>query len=149
VVLAVCVLLGGPGRAAAGLYGLDGPDPLGYVAEGVALPSCDGAPATRMITALAEGQRRGLELTENPAVDPVDHAHTAGSLHYQLFRPGLGRAVDVYGAPGKLASYARWALGCFGVKGLGELFYDPLGGWADGKSIGSIGGHSDHVHIGF
>jgi hypothetical protein len=28
-----------------------------------------------------------------------------------------------------------------------ELFYDPLGGWDEGKSIGPIGGHSDHVHV--
>ena len=50
-----------------------------------------------MLAALAEGENRGLELTENPAVDPVDHAHSGGSLHYQELRPGLGRAVDVYG----------------------------------------------------
>lgn len=30
---------------------------------------------------------------------------------------------------------------------LHELFYDPLGGWDEGKSIGAIGGHSDHVHF--
>lgn len=38
-----------------------------------------------------------------------------------------------------------------GVKGNGtveELFYDPLGGWDNGKSIGAIGGHLDHVHVG-
>jgi len=28
-----------------------------------------------------------------------------------------------------------------------ELFYDPLGGWADGSSIGPIGGHGSHVHV--
>ena len=29
-----------------------------------------------------------------------------------------------------------------------ELFYDPLGGWKNGQSIGPIGGHADHVHVG-
>jgi hypothetical protein len=132
------------------------PNPLGLVAAGVALATiepeapCRGGPAERMLEALAEGTRRGLELTENPAVDPVDHfTHSAGSLHYQRFDEGLGRAVDVYGSPAELTSYTRWALDCFGVARLGELFYDPLGGWADGKPIGSIGGHGDHVHIGF
>lgn len=28
-----------------------------------------------------------------------------------------------------------------------ELFFDPLGGWKKGQSIGPIGGHSDHVHV--
>lgn len=28
-----------------------------------------------------------------------------------------------------------------------ELFYDPLGGWKYGQSIGAIGNHSDHVHV--
>lgn len=42
-----------------------------------------------------------------------------------------------------------------GVPGLGgggkgevvELFYDPLGGYDNGKSIGAIGDHGDHVHV--
>lgn len=28
-----------------------------------------------------------------------------------------------------------------------ELFYDPLGGWDEGTSIGAIGGHDTHVHV--
>lgn len=132
-----------------GTYGFELPNPLGLVAAGVVLPRCDGTRVERMLAALAEGENRDLELTENPAVDPVDHAHSGGSLHYQELRPGLGRAVDVYGTRAQLASYTRWALGCFGVAGLTELFYDPLGGWADGHDLGPIGGHSDHVHIGF
>jgi hypothetical protein len=30
---------------------------------------------------------------------------------------------------------------------LKELFYDPLGGWKNGQSIGAIGGHGSHVHV--
>ncbi len=149
VVLAVIVTPAAASRPMVRMYGFALPDPLGLAAAGVVLPRCDGTRVERMLAALAEGEDRGLGLTENPAVDPVDHAHSGGSLHYQELRPGLGRAVDVYGTPGQLASYTRWALGCFGVPGLTELFYDPLGGWADGHDLGPIGGHSDHVHIGF
>ena len=31
--------------------------------------------------------------------------------------------------------------------GINELFYDPLGGMKNGREIGAIGHHSDHVHI--
>jgi hypothetical protein len=147
--LVLAAALPASGTASSEPYGFDSPDPLGLAAAGIELPACNGTRPERMLTALAEGEHRALELTENPAVDPVDHAHSAGSLHYALLRPRLGRAVDVYGSPAQPDSYTRWALRCFGVKGVTELFYDPLGGWADGKSIGSIGGHSDHVHIAF
>ena len=103
-----------------------------------------------MVRALEEGQRRGLELTENPYVDPVDHfTHNPNSLHYELLKPDLGRAVDIYGSSSELRDYTTWALACFGVGRVTQLFYDPIGGWADGHDLGSIGGHSDHVHIGF
>jgi hypothetical protein len=48
---------------------------------------------------------------------------------------GGGEDVDIPSGGGK-------------AKGLAELFYDPMGGWDNGKQIGAIGGHSDHVHIG-
>jgi len=34
-----------------------------------------------------------------------------------------------------------------GKGGINELFYDPLGGIKDGKQIGAIGHHGDHVHM--
>lgn len=33
-------------------------------------------------------------------------------------------------------------------KDLHEAFYDPIGGYDEGHSIGAIGGHSDHMHFG-
>lgn len=33
-------------------------------------------------------------------------------------------------------------------KGLAEAFYDPVGGWDAGQSIGAIGGHGSHMHFG-
>jgi hypothetical protein len=35
-----------------------------------------------------------------------------------------------------------------GLGGLREAFYDPVGGWDAGKSIGPIGGHGTHAHFG-
>jgi hypothetical protein len=35
-----------------------------------------------------------------------------------------------------------------GLGGLKEAFYDPVGGFDSGKSIGAIGGHDDHMHFG-
>lgn len=32
--------------------------------------------------------------------------------------------------------------------GLHEAFYDPVGGYDEGKDIGAIGGHGDHAHFG-
>lgn len=34
-----------------------------------------------------------------------------------------------------------------GLSPLRELFYDPQGGWDDGRKIAAIGGHSNHVHV--
>lgn len=33
-------------------------------------------------------------------------------------------------------------------RGLHEAFYDPVGGYDEGKNIGAIGGHGDHAHFG-
>lgn len=33
-------------------------------------------------------------------------------------------------------------------KGLHEAFYDPVGGFDEGKNVGAIGGHGDHAHFG-
>lgn len=35
-----------------------------------------------------------------------------------------------------------------GLGGLREAFYDPVGGWDNGQSIGPIGGHGTHGHFG-
>ena len=46
------------------------------------------------------------------------------------------RGLQTTARPGKLPGEA-------------ELFYDPIGGIKNGKQIGAIGGHSDHVHVAF
>ncbi|HEX8305464.1 MAG TPA: hypothetical protein VF612_11350 [Jatrophihabitans sp.] len=70
--------------------------------------------------------------------------HAAGSLHYK------GRAIDVAGPASSMLKFfrayeplaARWM-------GVCELFYDPAGAYDNGHKIPAIGGHGNHVHIGF
>jgi hypothetical protein len=77
----------------------------------------------------------GLQITST-----TGGQHAANSWHYK------GRAADVAGAPAQMAAFFNAALDRYG-RNLLELFYDPLGGIKNGKRIGAIGGHSDHVHI--
>lgn len=65
--------------------------------------------------------------------------HVAGSNHYK------GLAIDAAGTPAKMAAFFDSMVKRFGPK-IKELFYDPKGGVKDGKKIGAIGGHGDHVH---
>lgn len=65
--------------------------------------------------------------------------HAPNSYHY------VGRAVDVAGSPANMARFYRH-MAQFAPT---ELFYDPMGGMKNGRNIGAIGGHRDHVHIAF
>jgi len=66
-------------------------------------------------------------------------SHVPGSYHYS------GRGVDVAGSAKQMRAFFNWASRYKPT----ELFYDPIGYyWKNGKKVkGSIGGHSDHVHI--
>lgn len=88
----------------------------------------------------------GLSVRENPAFDPVDPVHTAGSFHYQRDPKGRGQAIDVSGDSKKLAAFNKWAAKKYG-KGLSELFYDPGINIKDGQPTSAIGGHGTHVHV--
>jgi hypothetical protein len=65
--------------------------------------------------------------------------HVPGSYHYS------GRAVDIAGSPAQMMKFFKWAQRFRPT----ELFYDPVGYyWKNGQKVkGSIGGHSDHVHM--
>jgi peptidoglycan hydrolase-like protein with peptidoglycan-binding domain len=63
--------------------------------------------------------------------------HAKNSYHYS------GRAIDVAGTPKQMAEFYRRLAGTKPT----EMFYDPMGGIKNGKQIGAIGGHRDHVHI--
>ena len=91
-------------------------------------------------------QRLGLSVGEGPGFGGVPSGgHAAGSLHYS------GLAYDISGDAGAMRRYRTMAERLFMGKGLNELFYDPYPYYIDaGKKVsGAIGGHSDHVHIGF
>jgi hypothetical protein len=85
--------------------------------------------------AMALARSMGLQITST-----TGGVHAKNSWHYK------GRAADVAGAPAQMAAFFNAALDRYG-KHLLELFYDPLGAIKNGKRIGAIGGHSDHVHI--
>lgn len=106
--------------------------------------------AKQMMDAVNQARRMGLTVSEQSGIgDKVDPVHVKDSYHYQLY-PGTkwDRASDISGTPKQMAAYYRWAQGRFGNH-ITEMFYDPLGGIKNGKQIGAIGGHSDHVHIAF
>lgn len=93
----------------------------------------------------ALAQRMGLSVGEGPGFGGIPSSgHTGGSLHYS------GLAYDVSGSPELMRRYFFAALRSF-RSSINELFYDPIGWYIDNgvKVPGAIGGHSDHVHIGF
>ncbi|MCA9518917.1 MAG: peptidoglycan-binding protein [Myxococcales bacterium] len=65
--------------------------------------------------------------------------HAKHSYHYR------GRAIDVAGSGSAMAKFYRHMHQYHPT----ELFYDPLGGVKNGRDIGAIGGHRDHVHVAF
>lgn len=88
-------------------------------------------------------RRMGLHAGEGPG-EATPGVHTAGSLHYS------GLAYDISGSADAMWRYRRAAERLFRGS-INELFYDPYPYYLDEghKVPGSIGGHSDHVHIGF
>lgn len=70
-----------------------------------------------------------------------------------IMGPG-GRAMATdYSGPifgsrsGPMAEFTRKLIPLAQKGSVNELFYDPLGGWDSGSSIGAIGNHDDHVHV--
>lgn len=88
----------------------------------------------------------GLNVSGGPGFGGIPSSgHVSDSLHYS------GLAYDVSGAPNAMYRFRRAAEQRYLGHGLNELFYDPYSYYIDSgsKVPGSIGGHSDHVHIGF
>lgn len=87
----------------------------------------------------------GLSVSGGPGFGGIPSSgHAVNSLHYS------GSAYDVSGSSALMRKYFFAALRRFGGS-INELFYDPIGWYIDngGKVPGAIGGHGDHVHIGF
>ncbi|MGN6104828.1 MAG: hypothetical protein ACTHU0_06985 [Kofleriaceae bacterium] len=65
--------------------------------------------------------------------------HAPRSYHYQ------GRAIDVSGSRSAMGQFYR----DMSQTNPTELFYDPMGGIKNGRNIGAIGGHGNHVHVAY
>jgi len=104
-----------------------------------------GGSANSILAAGRLGSQMGLNVAEGPGYGGIPSGgHAPNSLHYQ------GLAYDLSGPPALMRRYFHAALRSF-RSSINELFYDPIGYYIDGgaRVPGAIGGHSDHVHIGF
>lgn len=93
---------------------------------------------------LAERMGMGVSGGPGPGGGIPSSGHVGDSLHYS------GLAYDVTGSAAQMRRYFLTAARTFRGS-INELFYDPMGYYYDqGRKVpGAIGGHSDHVHIGF
>lgn len=93
---------------------------------------------------LAEKMGMGVSGGPGPGGGIPSSGHVGDSLHYS------GLAYDVTGSAAQMRRYFLAAWKDFHGS-INELFYDPMGYYYDQgqKVAGAIGGHSDHVHIGF
>jgi hypothetical protein len=103
-------------------------------ATGPSAAAPTGSNAQKLAKAKARAIALGLTITST-----TGGRHAPRSYHYQ------GRAIDVSGSPAKMAQFYREMAGARPT----ELFYDPLGGMKNGRQIGAIGGHGNHVHVAF
>lgn len=107
-----------------------------------------GKVKNKSVTVQSAGQlaeSMGLHVGEGPGYGGTPSAgHATNSLHYS------GLAYDISGTPDQMRAYFLTAWKKFHGS-INELFYDPMGYYYDqGRRVeGAIGGHSDHVHIGF
>lgn len=104
------------------------------------------------------------QASQPPAANPFTTIASLGAGQQGPFAQNIQRGWDLLGkiweqkygqqqqqSP-SLASIpsgvAPRAGGGGGLGGLREAFFDPVGGWKNGQSIGAIGGHDDHAHFG-
>jgi hypothetical protein len=98
------------------------------------LSRVSGAFGSQLNSAMSRAQELGLRITST-----TGGRHAPRSYHY------LGRAVDVAGAPSAMRQFYRE----MAQTNPTELFYDPMGGIKNGRNIGAIGGHGNHVHVAY
>ena len=85
-------------------------------------------------SARRRAQELGLTITST-----TGGRHAPGSYHYR------GRAIDVGGSASGMRQFYRE----MSRTNPTELFYDPMGGMKNGRNIGAIGGHGNHVHVAY
>ncbi len=98
------------------------------------LLSISGGFGPQLTSAMHRAEDLGLRITAT-----TNGRHVANSYHYQ------GRAFDAAGSPAAMRELFRELRGTHPT----ELFYDPMGGIKNGRSIGAIGGHGNHVHVAY
>ncbi len=92
-----------------------------------------GPTGDKLKWAMDLAKKMGLTITSTPG-----GSHAPGSSQ--------SRAIDVAGAPSKLAAYYDAIKAKTSPT---ELFYDPRGGTKNGAQLGATGGHGPHVHVAF
>ncbi|PKN56312.1 MAG: hypothetical protein CVU56_16845 [Deltaproteobacteria bacterium HGW-Deltaproteobacteria-14] len=107
---------------------------LGVKAGGGGAQPVGGSNSQKLSYAKSHATAIGLRITST-----TGGKHAPNSYHYQ------GRAIDVAGSASKMRQFYHDMHAMHPT----ELFYDPLGGVKNGKDIGAIGGHGDHVHVAF
>ena len=98
------------------------------------LSDCHGGFGAQLSSAMGRAGELGLRITAT-----TNGKHAPHSYHY------LGRAVDVAGSPTAMRQFYREMSHTHPT----ELFYDPMGGIKNGRQIGAIGGHGNHVHVAY
>ncbi|MFN0249963.1 MAG: hypothetical protein ACKV2T_23975 [Kofleriaceae bacterium] len=87
---------------------------------------------------LSDARERAVELGLT-ITSTTGGRHAPRSYHYQ------GRAIDVSGSRGAMRQFYTE----MSRTNPTELFYDPMGGMKNGRNIGAIGGHGNHVHVAY
>ena len=98
------------------------------------LSDCNGGFSPQLSSAMGRARELGLRITAT-----TNGRHAPHSYHYR------GRAVDVAGSPRAMREFYREMSHTHPT----ELFYDPMGGIKNGRQIGAIGGHGNHVHVAY
>jgi hypothetical protein len=93
-----------------------------------------GSRSQKLSQATQRARELGLRITST-----TGGKHAPNSYHYKA------RAVDVAGPPRAMAQFYRE----MSRTNPTELFYDPIGGMKNGRNIGPIGGHGNHVHVAY
>lgn len=89
-----------------------------------------------------EATRFGLRL-HSGLRSPAHNAAVGGSPTSTHLK-GVGE--DYIGDPKQMGEFTKYMNDVYGPQ-LHELYYDPVGGFRNGNSVGAIGKHSDHVHV--
>ena len=98
------------------------------------LAEVSGGFSPQLTAGMDRARQLGLRITST-----TGGKHATHSYHY------LGRAFDAAGSPRQMREFYTEMSHTHPT----ELFYDPMGGIKNGRQIGAIGGHSNHVHLAY